>query len=331
MRKVLIIGTGGTIVSKETHEGLVPTIKIDELVNSFPEVKEICEPSYIQICNLDSTNITPNHWLDMAKVIQENYDNYDGFLIIHGTDTMAYTAAGLNYLIQNSTKPIVLTGAQKPIFNEGSDGKRNLLDALIYASDEDSFGVSIVFYGKVILGTRARKNYTKDYMAFGTVNFPYIAEISNGIIRRIELIKNVEKTKFYDKLNTNVGLIKLFPGLKDDVLEYAINKYDALVIESFGTGGLPEYSNFAHIISAGIEKGKLFLMTTQVPNEGSDFRAYNVGFRIINTLNVLEAHDMTSESAIAKLMWILAYEHDFEKQKEMFYKEIGFDITWKEK
>ena len=329
MKNILLIGTGGTIVSKETHEGLIPVMNTSELLNSIPELKNICHIDTIQLYNIDSTNITPNHWIEIAHTIQENYDKYDGFVITHGTDTMAYTSSALSYLIQNSRKPIVLTGSQKPIFNEGSDARRNLLDAFIYATDDQSYGVSIVFFGKAITGTRARKNYTKSFMAFGSINHPYLAEISNGIIRRIENVKYTGETTFYSKLNTNVGLIKLVPGLKEDIMEHVINSYDAVVVESFGTGGIPEYSNFAGKIAEGIRKGKLFVMSTQVPNEGSDLGIYNVGFRIVNSLNVLEAHDMTSESCLAKLMWILAYEKDFKKQKEMFYNPIGFDISWR--
>lgn len=134
--------------------------------------------------NPDSTNVTPEHWKLLAKTVQENYDRYDGFVICHGTDTLAYTAAALSYMIQNSRKPIVITGAQKPIEMDVTDAKTNLLDSFIYASDNDSQDVNIVFDGKVIVGTRARKERAKSYNAFCSINFPYQAVIQDGMLVR---------------------------------------------------------------------------------------------------------------------------------------------------
>ena len=150
MKNILMIGTGGTIASEMTPSGLTPELNSTQLLSFVPRIGEMCHVDCVQLYSLDSTNIRPAHWLGVAKTVRENYDRYDGFVISHGTDTMAYTAAALSYLIQGSPKPIVLTGAQKPIWFDGTDSKRNLTDAFLYAC-RGCGGVQIVFNGKVIL------------------------------------------------------------------------------------------------------------------------------------------------------------------------------------
>lgn len=328
MKKVLYIGTGGTISSINKGTGLEPSLTAEELLNRCPNIKEICEVDAKQIFNLDSTNIRPGHWLKIANEIESNYDNYDGFVISHGTDTMAYTAAALSYLIQNSKKPIVLTGAQKTIDEPTSDAIRNLTDAFIYASDDQSHGVQIVFFGSVITGTRARKNYSKSYFAFGSINFPEIARIQDGKIIRFINTEINDDERFYNFINPNVGLIKFTPGMRVDVLSYLINQYDGLVIESYGVGGLPEYSDFYEEIKKASDSGKIIVMTTQVANEGSNLSIYKVGMNIKNNIKLLEAHDMTSEAALCKLMWCMGQSSEFDEIEKMFYKTIGHDILY---
>ena len=330
MKKILIIGTGGTIASKPSADGLTPDLDSKQLIDSIPSISDICDVDCIQAFSLDSTNVRPEHWLILAEIITESYDRYDGFVITHGTDTMAYTAAGLSYLIQNSKKPIVLTGAQKPIGEEITDAKRNIIDALIYAVDEDSHGVVIVFSGAVICGTRARKNYSKRFMAFGSINFPELARVEDGRVIRYVPEPYSGETVFYDNLNANVGLLKLTPGMRNDVMRYAIDRYDGLVVESFGVGGLPEYSDFYQQIKRAVERRKLIVMTTQVPNEGSDLSVYRVGSILKNSLRVLEAHDMTSEAVLAKLMWVLGETDDFDRAEALFYRPVHHDTLYRQ-
>lgn len=330
MKKILIIGTGGTIASKPSADGLTPDLDSKQLIDSIPSISDICDVDCIQAFSLDSTNVRPEHWLILAEIITENYDRYDGFVITHGTDTMAYTAAGLSYLIQNSKKPIVLTGAQKPIGEEITDAKRNIIDALIYAVDEGSHGVVIVFSGAVICGTRARKNYSKRFMAFGSINFPELARVEDGRVIRFVPEPYSGETVFYDNLNANVGLLKLTPGMRNDVMRYAIDRYDGLVVESFGVGGLPEYSDFYQQIKRAVERRKLIVMTTQVPNEGSDLSVYRVGSILKNSLRVLEAHDMTSEAVLAKLMWVLGETDDFDRAEALFYRPVHHDTLYRQ-
>lgn len=326
MKKILLIGTGGTIASVPSEDGLVPGLRSDEILKIVPEIETICSVDCIQPISMDSTNICPGHWIELAEIIRDNYDNYDGFVITHGTDTMAYTAAALSYLIQNSPKPVVCTGAQVSAGERNSDAGRNLADAFIYACDDNSRGIQIVFSGSVICGTRARKNYSKRFDAFGSVNYPEIARIQGGRILRFIEDTFTDKVRFYDSLNSNVGILKLVPGMRRDVMRYLLQTYDGLVIESFGVGGIPEYSDFYSEIVAAIADNKMIVVTTQVPNEGSDIAIYHVGNVLKKRSGVLEAYDMTVEAALTKLMWVLGRNCSTEEKRKLFYTPIYHDI-----
>lgn len=330
MKKILLITTGGTIASIQKEEGLVPGLNGNQLLEFIPRLNNMCEIDVKSVFNLDSTNVYYKHWLELVKVIKEEYDNYDGFVICHGTDTMSYTASALSYLIQNSRKPVVLTGAQKPINLDISEAKVNLLDSFTYACDDSSRGVVLIFNGNVILGTRARKIRTKSFDAFKSIDYPKIAIVKDGVV--IPYITNLSiDTKFYDSLDSNVGLLKLIPGLDYKVLEFMLNKYDALVIESFGVGGLPIYEDksFNDLVEKYTKLGKIVVMTTQVPNEGSDIAIYQVGHYLKKNPNVLEAYVMTTEAVITKLMWILGQTKNIFEIKELFYTTISNDILFK--
>ena len=330
MKKILMITTGGTIASVQTKNGLVPGIDGNKLLEFIPQISDICNVEVKAIFNIDSTNVYYKHWLKIAEVIKDEYEKYDGFVICHGTDTMSYTASALSYLIQNSKKPIVITGSQKPINLDISDAKTNLLDSFTYASDENSKGVVLIFNGNVILGTRARKIRTKSFDAFKSIDYPRVAIVKDGIV--IHYITNLSvDTKFYNNLNPNVGLLKLIPGISYEVLEFMLERFDALVIESFGVGGLPTYEDkaFNDLIEKYTKLGKIIVMTTQVPNEGSDIAIYQVGHYLKQNPNILEAYDMTTEAVVTKLMWVLANAKNIEEIKELFYKTISNDILFK--
>ena len=327
MKKILMIGTGGTIASEMTPQGLAPELSTCQLLKYIPALTELCHIDCIQILALDSTNITPEHWLLMADTIHRNYESYDGFVLCHGTDTMAYTAAALSYLIQYSPKPIILTGSQKPIHFDSTDSKVNLRDSVVCACSGIP-GVSIVFNGKVILGTRARKTRSKSYQAFSSINYPDLAVLQDGRLFRYITPESHPAPRFYSRLNTNVGLVKLIPGIDTELVAWLLERRDALILESFGVGGLPSYENdrFFRLVTESVARGKVVVMTTQVQNEGSDLAVYSVGNRLKNSGGVLEAYDMTTESVVAKLMWILGQTRDSEEIARLFYTPVSRDI-----
>ena len=292
MKKILMLGTGGTIASRQTKDGLAPGLTPEDILSYIPAVKNVCEVQTKQVCNLDSTNVTPEHWKMMVKAVEDNYAYYDGFVICHGTDTLAYTAAALSYMIQNSAKPIVVTGAQKPIN----------MDV---------------------------KEHAKSYNAFSSINFPYLAVIQDGIlVRYIPEIPCRHAVKFYYDMKDSVYVLKLIPGMKPDILSYLFEHYDCLVIESFGVGGIPQtlVQEFYQEMEKWSGKGKFVVMTTQVANEGSNMTVYEVGKKVKQDFNMIEAYDMTLEAVITKLMWLMGREE--QDMQKAFYTQINHDILF---
>ncbi len=349
-KRILMLATGGTIASKRSANGLKPLLTSEELLSFVPDVKHFCQVDTLQILNIDSTNMQPHHWLMIAASIEDHYEQYDGFVVCHGTDTMAYTAAALSYLIQNSAKPVVITGAQKPIDLEITDAKTNLSDSLRFACCDKAYGVSIVFDGKVIAGTRGKKERTKSYNAFSSINFPYIATIQDGhiIFYLDDKHQLADPVRFYRELNSRVALLKLIPSMDRGVLDYMADHYDAVIIESFGVGGIPAYEtagdnsacqekggkpacesgNFRKSIERLVNSGKTIVMTTQVTNEGSNMSVYEVGKTIKMEFGLLEAYDMTLEATVTKLMWILGQTKEPDKIREMFYRTVNRDMLF---
>ena len=327
MKRILLIGTGGTIASEMTEGGLTPELTTEQLLSHVPAISGICTVDCIQLLNLDSTNITPDHWRMMARCIRARYEEYDGFVITHGTDTMAYTAAALSYLIQGSPKPVVLTGAQKPIGFDSTDSKVNLMDAFRCGA-EDLPGISIVFNSRVILGTRAKKTRSKSFQAFSSINYPGLGVLRDGVLLRYIRQECGAKPVFYDQLDTKVALLKLVPGVDRGLADYLLERNNALIIESFGVGGLPEDSGLYDCVREAMAAGKTVVLTTQVENEGSDLGVYHVGHALKNDLGVLEAYDMTTEAVVAKLMWILGQTRRREEVARLFYTPVAQDILW---
>ena len=328
MKSILLIATGGTIASRPTDHGLAPKLRAEDILSCVPALSSLCRVDALQVMNIDSTNMSPDCWLRIARCVREHYDHYDGFVITHGTDTMAYTASALSYLIQSSPKPIVLTGSQKSIYDQETDARRNLFDAFLAAQDDALSGVLVVFDGRVICGTRARKMRTKSMNAFSSIDFPEIALLRDGRILHYIHQQKPDQPQFFDALNSRVFVLRLIPGMSPDVLWRLMPDFDALVIESFGVGGLPIYEqqDYLRVLTAWRESGKPIVITTQVPHEGSDLAVYEVGARIIKTTGVLQAHTMTIESVVTKLMWILPQAHDFAQIERMFYTPVAHDL-----
>ena len=327
MKHILLIATGGTIASRDAGDGLTPQLTSEDLMALVPELSDLCRADALQLMNLDSTNISSTHWLQMAACIRAHYEEYDGFVLTHGTDTMAYTAAALSYLIQNSEKPVVITGSQQSISNRDTDARENLRDAFLYAADDRAMGVHVVFDHKVILGTRARKMRTKSYNAFESVDYPETA-----IIRNRKLVYYIQESvkgevRFSDRLGSGVFVWKLVPGSDASIFEALKPHCRALVLESFGVGGLPQYGDLAFYdaVRDWIASGRLIVMTTQVPFEGSDMEVYQVGQRAKRELGLIEAYGMTTEAVVTKLLWILGQTDNSDTMRQLFQTPVQKD------
>ena len=330
MKKILLIGTGGTIASKQLGGGLTPGMEAQEILEYVPDMAKICEMDVLQLCNIDSTNMEPEVWTKLVLAIKENYDKYEGFVVLHGTDTMAYTSAALSYMVQNSRKPIVITGSQQPIDTDGTDAKVNLRDSIIYACDDYSENVVLVFDGNVIAGTRAKKMRARSFNAFHSVNFPLLARIQDSrIIRYIPYLPIREPVRFQESLSNSVCVLKLIPGARAQLLSYLFENYDCIVIESFGVGGIPDklLDTFYKEMEKWEKSGKFLVMATQVVNEGSNMEIYKVGQKVKKDFQLIEAYDMTLEAAVTKLMVLLSkYPSSYKELRKGFYKEVNHDI-----
>ena len=328
-KKILFITTGGTIASVRTPQGLRPVLSSEELLAHMPALAQLCQPDTLALCSIDSTDMSPALWLDMARAIEQNYNRYDGFILCHGTDTLAYTAAALSYLVQNAGKPIILTGAQQPISGEITDAKKNLWDSVLCALDPGSRGVMVVFGGFVIAGTRAKKNKTISYDAFASVNCPHLAQVQGArLVRYIETPPPAGPVQFSHGLDDKVFLLKLTPGMGPGLLGEIFRLYDCVIVESFGAGGLPQslMEGFARGLGRYEETRKVLILTAQVTDEGSDAGIYEVGRRVKDRFGFLEAHDMTVEAAVTKGMWLLSQPcAGFAELQRRFYQRINFD------
>lgn len=308
MRKILVIGTGGTISCTETENGLAPSISASDLLKDLDLPAEVHTQ---QLFNLDSTNMTPRHWERLARGIRERYGEFDGFVITHGTDTMAYAAASLAVLIQNSRKPIVFTGSMKPMTDENSDAPENLRRAVAVAADESAFGVSVVFGGCIYDGRDVSKMDSDSLEPFFTVN----DEEREGCWIDGRLVFNRRfcgETRFYEHLSDDVFLVKLIPGQGLCVPDNT----RALILESYGVGGVPDY--LLGEVAALAERGVYVIIATQCAYGGTDINRYAVGR---SELPLLETGKMTVEFAVARARWALAYSNGFQEFKKMFYDE----------
>lgn len=328
-KKILLIATGGTIASRPSKTGaLAPAISAAELLEFVPELADICRIDALELFHLDSTDMGPKQWVTLTETLQQNYEKYDGFVITHGTDTMAYTAAAMSYLVQNSRKPIVLTGSQKSIYNRDTDARNNLMRAFAYAADDEAWGVQIVFDNKVILGTRARKVRSKSFNAFSSINYPEIAVFRDmQLIHFIPRPESERPVQFFTKIDPAVFTLRLVPGMTADIFPYLQKWYHGIVIEGFGVGGLPggENGEMLRFVKEWLENGILVVFSTQVQHEGSDLAVYEVG-RIAKELpGVMESHDMTPEAVATKLMWALGQTNDPASAKELFMQPVQKD------
>lgn len=322
MKNILLIATGGTIASSQSDNGLTPAVDINRLVSYVPKINHICNFDCISIMNVDSSNMSPQLMASIADSIADNYSRYDGFVVTHGTDTMAYTAAGLSYMISNLTKPVILTGSQLPIEADNTDAINNLYDAFLCACD-DFKGIYIAFNGKLISGTHAMKIRTIGFDAFISVNAPYAALIENGVITRCSDTKSSARSSsdtlpltVDTRLCSDIMVLKIFPGMGTDIMDYIKSNYKGVIIESYGIGGIPNSgSDMIAKIHELIDAGIAVVITTQCLYEGINLNVYEVG-RTLAKQDIISGGNMTTEALVMKLMWALAHFDTLDKIKE---------------
>lgn len=307
---ILLIGTGGTIASSDGGSGLSPEIPAEQIASA---VLPDAEVHTIEPFSLDSTNLTPEHWIRIAALIRDSWADYDGFVITHGTDTMAYGAAALSCLIQYPDKPVVLTGSQLPLNAPGSDAPQNLSDAFRCA-EQGSGGVWVCFNGRVIAGKSARKVHTTDFDAFRGFEPQDEQTVDEFCAQSRETDGG---TVFYNRLDSKAAVLKLTPGISPELVHDMGTHVNALIIEGFGMGGIPENGGLPQALETLIACGVRVIMTTQVFQGGCDLGVYEVG-QAAQKLGVIPAEGMTTEYAVMRAMWALAYSCTAEDFRNLF-------------
>ena len=307
MKNLLLIHTGGTL-SMETKEsgGLVAKELVDTLAETIPEINEIANIFHKQLFVIDSSHINIKHIQKIAETLHKERCNYDGFVITHGTDTMAYTASALSFMLRNFNKPIVLTGAQRPLNKSRTDAKINLIDAVTIASKSNYDEVAIVFDSKVLRGVRTTKHKINDYDAFRSFNMSPIGQLGVNIeyySNAKYISKTPKKFMYYPNLNSNVFVFKVFPGMNLANLEF-IKKPDAIILEAFGAGNLEVSDNLLRYVNKYTETP--IIIYSQAAVGKVNLNLYEAGM-ILKGLGAIGSGNMTFEALVFKIMHLLSY------------------------
>ncbi|HBC73818.1 MAG TPA: L-asparaginase 1 [Candidatus Wallbacteria bacterium] len=326
---ILLLTTGGTItmVHDEKAGSLGPARSSDELVRHFPEVKKIANITKKELFNIDSTNIQLEHWQKIARAICDNYDDYDGFVITHGTDTLAYTAAALSFMLQNLKKPVILTGSQMPLGEIGSDARNNFINSFI-AATKDINEVAILFGEKIIRGARAKKISAFHLNAFESVNEKPIGEVGL-VIKLFDHRRRAcrKKLRLETNFNKNVFLLKMFPTISPRIFDKIIEMgYEGIVIEGFGAGNIPTNQNsILHGIERATAKNIPVVIGTQCLLGEVDLSLYEVGMKAAK-IGAIPAFDMTLETTLCKLMYALGKSSELKEIRKIMKTDICGDI-----
>lgn len=326
-KKILLLTTGGTIASLQGGEGLEPH-RSGVMERELTLLRSYYDIEVQDLMCLDSSNIRPEEWQMIARTIFEKRTGFDGLVVSHGTDTMAYTASAVTFMLPNIDIPVVFTGSQLPLADVLSDGPDNLRAAFAMAASGCP-GVFLAFDRKIMLGCRAVKVRASGFSAFESINARYAATVSNlGLVvdsRRVPQCQGEPRLR--PEISQEVFLLKLTPGLNPAIFDMlAAMGYKGIVIEAFGLGGVNVLHKGLRGIQRAIEDGISVVVTTQCLYDSSDLRVYQVGNKLLE-LGVIQGRDMTSEAAMTKLMWAIGQGLDQQQIGELFQKSLAGEIT----
>ena len=333
--KVLIVYTGGTIGMVQDENGSLHPFALDRIYDAVPQLKNC---SYgidsITLDNIiDSSNMTPASWIDIATIIEREYDNYDGFVVLHGTDTMAYTASALSFMFKNLAKPVVLTGSQLPLGMLRSDGRENIICALEIASTRLAVipEVCIFFESHLYRGNRSTKMNAENFDAFASYNYPSLAKVGINIAfkERLFLPMPTEPLDVRKRFDTRVAILKLFPGITPEVVGAVLGAKDlqGVILETYGSGNAPTDQWFISALENAIASGVIVLNVTQCKAGAVKMRQYAASCDM-DRIGVVGAGDITIEAATAKLMYLLGnYPDDKDHVKRRLSQSLRGEIT----
>ena len=326
-KKILLLTTGGTIASVPGSDGLEPH-RSGVMERELQQLRTYYDISVRDVMCLDSSNIRPEEWQLIAREIFGNRAGFDGIVVSHGTDTMAYTASAVTYMLPDIDLPVVFTGSQLPLADMLSDGPDNLRTAFAMAASGHP-GVFLAFDRKVMLGCRAVKVRASGFSAFESVNARYAAQVSNlGLVVDPEVLPKPQgPARLRTEISEGVFLLKLTPGLNPAIFDVlAAMGYKGIVIEAFGLGGVNVLHQGLRGIHRAVEDGISVVITTQCLYDSSDLRVYQVGNQLLQ-LGVIQGRDMTTEAAMTKLMWAIGQDMSPQEIKELFETSLAGEIT----
>ena len=326
-KKILLLTTGGTIASLPGGQGLEPQ-RSDVMERELDQLRTYYDITVRDVMCLDSSNIRPEEWQLMARDIFRGREGFDGIVVSHGTDTMAYSASAVTFMLPDIDLPVVFTGSQLPLADMLSDGPENLRTAFAMAASGCP-GVFLAFDRKVMLGCRAVKVRASGFSAFESVNARYAGRVSNqGLVLDRDVIRKPRgEAALKDQISKNVFLLKLTPGLNPAVFDMlAAMGYKGIVIEAFGLGGVNVLHKGLRGIHRCLEDGISVVVTTQCLYDSSDLRVYQVGNKLLD-LGVIQGRDMTSEAAMTKLMWAIGQGMDQHQIASLFETNLAGEVT----
>ena len=335
---VLIIYTGGTIGMKtDTRTGALVPFDFSGIYDEFPSLKRLnIDIEVMTLPPIDSSNVSPANWSTIAHIIRDNYDRHDGFVVLHGTDTMSYTASALSFMLRNLSKPVVFTGSQIPIGVLRTDGRENLITAIEIAGARKPDGrpeiaeVALYFQNRLFRANRTSKISAEALNAFRSYNYPPLAEVGVNIAydRNAVLPRSDRPLEVFSDFNTNVLVLKLFPGIRESVVKgmLALDGVEGIVLETFGAGNAPTAEWFVSAVKEAVEAGKIVLNVTQCLDGEVAMGMYETGLSL-QRAGVLCGHDITTEAAVAKMMYVLGIERSPERRIALLNQPICGEFT----